>query len=209
MDEIVQILEDKDLLKESRGAQVVDLEKYNLNPALIKKTDGATLYITRDLAAALYRYRTYNFVQSLYVVGAEQTNHFKQLKAVLKEMGYDWSDDIHHIQFGLITLNGKKLSTRSGRVVLLDEVLNDAVTLAKKQINEKNPDLANADMVAKEVGVGAVVFHDLKNERTNSFDFNLEDVVRFEGKLAHTYNIVGHGQKAFFGRQIRKLQPIN
>ncbi|MCC3237492.1 arginine--tRNA ligase, partial [Pediococcus acidilactici] len=151
MDEIVQILEDKDLLKESRGAQVVDLEKYNLNPALIKKTDGATLYITRDLAAALYRYRTYNFVQSLYVVGAEQTNHFKQLKAVLKEMGYDWSDDIHHIQFGLITLNGKKLSTRSGRVVLLDEVLNDAVTLAKKQINEKNPDLANADTVAKEV----------------------------------------------------------
>lgn len=182
MDEIVQILEDKDLLKESRGAQVVDLEKYNLNPALIKKTDGATLYITRDLAAALYRYRTYNFVQSLYVVGAEQTNHFKQLKAVLKEMGYDWSDDIHHIQFGLITLNGKKLSTRSGRVVLLDEVLNDAVTLAKKQINEKNPDLANADTVAKEVGVGAVVFHDLKNERTNSFDFNLEDVVRFEGE---------------------------
>ncbi len=182
MDEIVQILEDKGLLKESKGAQVVDLEKYNLNPALIKKTDGATLYITRDLAAALYRYRTYDFNQSLYVVGAEQTNHFKQLKAVLKEMGFDWSDDVHHIPFGLITLNGKKLSTRSGRVVLLDEVLNDAVSLAKKQINDKNPDLANADTVAKEVGVGAVIFHDLKNERTNSFDFNLEDVVRFEGE---------------------------
>lgn len=182
MDEIVQILEDKGLLKESQGAQVVDLEKYNLNPALIKKTDGATLYITRDLAAALYRYRTYNFVQSLYVVGAEQTNHFKQLKAVLKEMGFDWSDNIHHIQFGLITLNGKKLSTRSGRVVLLDEVLNDAVDLAQKQINEKNPDLADAEEVAKAVGVGAVIFHDLKNERTNSFNFNLEEVVRFEGE---------------------------
>ncbi|TLQ03913.1 arginine--tRNA ligase [Pediococcus stilesii] len=182
MDEIVQLLEDKGLLKESQGAQVVDLEKYNLNPALIKKTDGATLYITRDLAAALYRYRTYNFVQSLYVVGAEQTNHFKQLKAVLKEMGFEWSDDIHHIQFGLITLNGKKLSTRSGRVVLLDEVLNDAVDLAQKQINEKNPELEGADEVAKEVGVGAVIFHDLKNERTNSFDFNLEEVVRFEGE---------------------------
>ena len=182
MDEIVQMLEDKGLLKESQGAQVVDLSKYNLNPALIKKTDGATLYITRDLAAALYRYRTYDFVQSLYVVGAEQTNHFKQLKAVLTELGFDWAKDIHHIAFGLITLNGKKLSTRSGRIVLLDAVLNDAVDLAQKQISEKNPDLVNANEVAKEVGIGAVIFHDLKNERTNSFDFNLDDVVRFEGE---------------------------
>ncbi|GEP19165.1 arginine--tRNA ligase [Pediococcus argentinicus] len=182
MDEVVSMLEDRNLLKESRGAQVVDLEKYNLNPALIKKTDGATLYITRDLAAAIYRYRTYDFVQSLYVVGAEQINHFKQLKAVLKEMGFDWSDDIHHVPFGLITLNGKKLSTRSGRVVLLDEVLDDAIKLAQTQIDEKNPDLKNADKVAHQVGVGAVIFHDLKNERTNSFDFNLEEVVRFEGE---------------------------
>src|SRR5699024_11225459 len=91
----------------SQGAEIVDLEKYYLNPTLIRKTDGATLYITRDLAAALYRYRTYDFVQSLYVVGQEQTNHFKQLKAVLKEMGYDWSDDIHHIPFGLITSGGR------------------------------------------------------------------------------------------------------
>ncbi|WP_412988306.1 arginine--tRNA ligase [Pediococcus siamensis] len=182
MDEVVQILEDKHLLKESQGAEIVDLDKYNLNPALIKKTDGATLYITRDLAAAIYRKRTYNFVQSLYVVGAEQINHFKQLKAVLKEMGFDWSDDVHHIPFGLITLNGKKLSTRSGRVVLLDKVLDDAIDLAKQQIQAKNPDLANADEVAHEVGVGAVIFHDLKNERMNSFDFDLNEVVRFEGE---------------------------
>ncbi|AMV61325.1 Arginyl-tRNA synthetase [Pediococcus damnosus] len=182
MDEVVQILEDKHLLKESQGAEIVDLDKYNLNPALIKKTDGATLYITRDLAAAIYRKRTYDFSQSLYVVGAEQINHFKQLKAVLKEMGFDWSDDIHHIPFGLITLNGKKLSTRSGRVVLLDKVLDDAIDLAKQQIQAKNPDLANADEVAHEVGVGAVIFHDLKNERMNSFDFDLNEVVRFEGE---------------------------
>ncbi len=138
MDEIVTILEEKQLLQESRGAQIVDLEKYDLNPALIRKTDGATLYITRDLAAALYRKRTYNFVQSLYVVGNEQTNHFKQLKAVLKEMGEPWADEIHHIPFGLITQGGKKLSTRAGRVILLEEVLDDAVELARQQIEAKN-----------------------------------------------------------------------
>lgn len=111
MDEVVEMLEAKNLLHESQGAQIVDLSKYDLNPALIKKTDGATLYITRDLAAAIYRKRTYEFAQSLYVVGNEQKNHFKQLKAVLKEMGYDWSDDIHHIPFGLITKDGKKLDS--------------------------------------------------------------------------------------------------
>ncbi|MCP0886758.1 arginine--tRNA ligase [Ligilactobacillus sp. WILCCON 0076] len=182
MDEIVELLEQKNLLKESNGAQIVDLSKYDLNPALIKRSDGATLYITRDLAAALYRKRTYNFTQSLYVVGNEQTNHFKQLKAVLKEMGYDWSDDIHHIPFGLITSGGKKLSTRAGRVILLQDVLNDAISLASKQIDEKNPSLANKKQVAHDVGVGAVVFHDLKNERLNNFDFDLEEVVRFEGE---------------------------
>ncbi|KRL03174.1 arginine--tRNA ligase [Liquorilactobacillus capillatus] len=182
MDEVVTLLEKKGLLQESRGAQIVDLSKYNLNPALIKKTDGATLYITRDLAAAIYRKRTYDFSQSLYVVGNEQTNHFKQLKAVLKELGEDWSDDIHHIPFGLITQGGKKLSTRAGRVILLDEVLDDAVALAKKQIEEKNPQLADKELVAKQVGVGAVIFHDLKNERMNNFDFDLEEVVRFEGE---------------------------
>ncbi|KIS02876.1 arginine--tRNA ligase [Paucilactobacillus wasatchensis] len=182
MTEVVKMLEDKHLLQESKGAEIVDLDKYDLNPALIKKTDGATLYITRDLAAAIYRKRTYDFVQSLYVVGNEQQNHFKQLKAVLKELGFDWSDDIHHIQFGLITQGGRKLSTREGRVILLENVLDDAIKLARKQIDEKNPELAHADEVAKAVGVGAVVFHDLKNERRNNFDFDLAEVVRFEGE---------------------------
>ncbi|APX72510.1 arginine--tRNA ligase [Companilactobacillus allii] len=182
MDAIVETLEEKNLLVESRGAEIVDLSEYDLSPALIKKTDGATLYITRDLAAAKYRKDTFDFVKSLYVVGSEQSEHFKKLKIVLKKMGYDWSDDIHHIEFGLITTGGKKLSTRKGRVILLENVLQDAVELAKKQINEKNPNLKNKDAVAESVGVGAVVFHDLKNERRDSFDFNLEEVVRFEGE---------------------------
>ncbi|WP_461226377.1 arginine--tRNA ligase [Lacticaseibacillus suihuaensis] len=182
MDGVVQELEDKHLLKASQGAEIVDLSAYDLNPALIKKSDGATLYMTRDLAAAFYRHQQYNFVQSLYVVGGEQREHFDQLKAVIKEMGYDWADDIHHIPFGLITSGGKKLSTRKGNIILLERVLNDAIALAKKQIAEKHPDLANADQVAHEVGVGAVIFHDLKNERLDSFDFNLEEVVRFEGE---------------------------
>lgn len=182
MDEIVELLEEKHLLNEDKGAEIVDLSAYDLNPALIKKSDGATLYITRDLAAALYRKRTYDFKQSLYVVGNEQSYHFKQLKAVLKEMGFNWSDDMHHIPFGLITQGGKKLSTRKGKIVLLEEVLNEAIQSAKEQISEKNPDLENKDVVAKQVGVGAVIFHDLKNDRLNTFDFNLEEVVRFEGE---------------------------
>ncbi|MFV0558169.1 MAG: arginine--tRNA ligase [Enterococcus sp.] len=182
MTEVTDLLEAKHLLTENRGAEIVDLTAYDLNPALIRKSDGATLYITRDLAAALYRKRTYDFAQSIYVVGNEQSNHFKQLKAVLKEMQFDWSEDMHHIAFGLITQGGKKLSTRKGKIVLLEEVLNEAIALAKQQITEKNPDLENQDEVAKQVGVGAVVFHDLKNDRLNNFDFVLEEVVRFEGE---------------------------
>ncbi|MEG0496975.1 MAG: arginine--tRNA ligase [Carnobacterium sp.] len=182
MDEVVELLKEKNLLKINQKASIVDLDKYNLNPALIKKSDGATLYITRDLAAAFYRKRTYDFAQSLYVVGNEQSNHFNQLNAVLKEMGLSWADDMQHIAFGLITQGGKKLSTRQGKIVLLEEVLNEAVDLARKQIAEKNPDLPNKDEVANQVGIGSVIFHDLKNDRLNNFDFVLEEVVRFEGE---------------------------
>lgn len=181
MDGVIDTLKEKGLLIESQGAQVVDLEKYNLNVAMIQRTDGATLYMTRDLAAAIFRKKNYNFVKSLYVVGGEQREHFMQLKAVLKEMGYEWSDDVEHIPFGLITVDGKKLSTRSGRIILLKDVLQDSVELALQQINEKNPTLVNKELVAYEVGTGAVVFHDLMNERIGNFDFKLEEVVRFEG----------------------------
>ena len=180
MQPVVDELREKGLLEESRGAQVVNLGE-DENPALILKSDGSSLYMTRDLAAALYRKKEYDFVMSLYVAGGEQTGHFKQLKQVLKKMGYDWSDNIHHITFGLITQGGKKLSTRKGNVVFLDQVLKDAVSLAEQQIEEKNPNLSNKKQVAHDVGVGAVVFHDLKNDRMDNFDFDLEEVVRFEG----------------------------
>ncbi len=182
MDHVIEVLEEKDLLVSDKGADIVNLEKYDLNPALIRKSDGATLYITRDLAAAEYRINTYDFVEVLYVVGNEQSGHFKQLKAVLKEMGYDWADNIKHIPFGLITANGKKLSTRKGNVILLEEVLHEAIAATKKGIEEKNPGLENKDEVAHQVGVGAVIFHDLKNDRMNMFDFNLNDIIQFEGE---------------------------
>ncbi len=137
MDEGIQILEEKGLLQESKGAKIVDLESYNLPPALIMKTDGATLYITRDMATAMYRKRTYDFVKSIYVVGQEQINHFKQLKAVLKEMDFDWSDDMTHITFGLVTKDKKKLSTRKGNIILLEPTLDEAISRALTQIEAK------------------------------------------------------------------------
>lgn len=182
MDEGIQILEDKHLLKESKGAQIVDLEAYNLPPALIKKSDGATLYITRDMATAMYRYRTFNFVKNIYVVGQEQSHHFKQLKAVLKEMGFDWSDDMIHVTFGLVTKNKKKLSTRKGNIIRLEPTLDEAVARALSQIEAKNPDLENKEEVAHAVGVGAVKFYDLKTDRDNGYDFDLEAMVSFEGE---------------------------
>ena len=182
MEEPIQLLRDKDLLKPSRGAEIVDLDEYNLPPLLIIKSNGTTTYITRDLATALFRKRMYGHAKSLYVVGAEQETYFKQLRAALKEMGFNWWDQIEHISFGLMNLNGKKMSTRKGNVVSLEDVLNDSIDLARKQIAEKNPDLENADEVAKEVGVGAVIFHYLKNYRRNAVNFKLEDVVKFEGE---------------------------
>ncbi|KRL96135.1 arginine--tRNA ligase [Limosilactobacillus equigenerosi] len=182
MDEPIQLLKNKGILKPSQGAQIVDLDKYDLPPLLIIKSNGTTTYITRDIAAALYRKRMYGHVKSLYVVGAEQESYFKQLRAGLKEMGFNWYDQIEHISFGLMSLNGKKMSTRKGNVVSLEDVLNDSIRLARQQIAEKNPTLANADEVAKQVGVGAVIFHDLKNNRRNAIDFNLDEVVKFEGE---------------------------
>ncbi|HEM3359718.1 TPA: arginine--tRNA ligase [Streptococcus suis] len=182
MDEGIQILEEKGLLQESKGARIVDLESYNLPPALIMKTDGATLYITRDMATAMYRKRTYDFVKSIYIVGQEQINHFKQLKAVLKEMDFDWSDDMTHVTFGLVTKDKKKLSTRKGNIILLEPTLDEAISRALTQIEAKNPDLENKEEVAHAVGVGAVKFYDLKTDRDNGYDFDLEAMVSFEGE---------------------------
>lgn len=182
MDEGIRILEDKGLLEESKGASIVNLDDVNLPPAMIKKSDGATLYITRDIATAMYRARTYNFVKNVYAVGQEQSNHFRQLKAVLKKMGFDWSDDMIHVDFGLVTKNRQKLSTRKGNIILLEPTLQEAINRAKSQIEAKNPDLENKEAVAHAVGVGAVKFYDLKTDRRNGYDFDLEAMVSFEGE---------------------------
>ena len=182
MDEGIKILEEKGLLEESKGASIVNLDDVNLPPAMIKKSDGATLYITRDIATAMYRARTYNFVKSIYVVGQEQSNHFRQLKAVLKKMGFDWSDDMTHVDFGLVTKNRQNLSTRKGNIILLEPTLQEAISRAKSQIEDKNPELENKEAVAHAVGVGAVKFYDLKTDRRNGYDFDLEAMVSFEGE---------------------------
>ncbi|KAB7671989.1 arginine--tRNA ligase [Bacillus sp. B1-b2] len=180
MNKVVELLEDKQLLVESDGAKVVELEEFP--PCLIKKRDGSTLYATRDLAAAIYRQENYQFVKSLYVVGNEQTLHFKQLFQVLQKMGYNWAEGMAHIPFGMMLKDGKKMSTRKGKVVLLEEVLDEAIAMAKQNIEQKNPNLPNKEEIAKQVGVGAVLFHDLKNYRSNDVEFSLEDMLKFEGE---------------------------
>lgn len=189
MDRVVQILEEMNLLEESEGAQIVPLDE--LPPCLIKKSDGTTLYATRDLAAAIYRQETYQFFQSLYVVGNEQTLHFMQLFAVLEKMGYKWQQGMKHVPFGMMLKDGKKMSTRKGKVVLLEEVLNDAISLALKEIEKKNPKLTSKEKVARQVGTGAVIFHDLKNYRQNDIEFSLEEMLKFEGEtgpyIQYTY----------------------
>jgi len=191
MDVVVQLLSDKGLLALSDGAEVVMLEEENMPPCLIRKSDGATLYATRDLAAALYRQNTYGFDHALYVVGGEQSLHFQQLFAVLKKMGYDWVEGMSHVPFGLILKGGKKMSTRKGGIVLLNEVIEEAIGLAEENINNKNPQLENKTDVAKAIGVGAIIFQDLKNERIHNIEFSLDSMLKFEGEtgpyLQYTY----------------------
>jgi arginyl-tRNA synthetase len=182
MDRVVSMLEEKGLLTESDGALVVNLDEYDMPPCLIKKSDGATLYATRDLAAALYRHETYNFAKALYVVGNEQRLHFQQLYKVLEKMGFEWAKEMYHIPFGMMLKDGKKMSTRKGKVVLLEEVLAQAIEDVLNVIREKNPSLENKEEVARQVGVGAVIFHDLKNYRLNDINFSWEEMLTFEGE---------------------------
>ena len=181
MDAVSDELEAKGLLVEDDGAMIVDLGE-NMPPALIKRRDGASLYMTRDLAAVFYRKKEYNFKKALYVVGNEQKLHFNQLKEVIKKMGYDYFNDIIHVNFGLVLQDGKKMSTRSGRVVTLIDVLNEAINMAYKQIDSKNPNLENKEDVSKKIGIGAVIFNDLKNHRSLDYEFNLESMLKFEGQ---------------------------
>ncbi|PEC48051.1 arginine--tRNA ligase [Bacillus sp. AFS096315] len=182
MERIIELLEQKNLLVESEGADVVELTEKELPPCLIRKSDGATLYATRDLAAALYRKETYDFDKAVYVVGGEQALHFDQVFTVLKKMGYEWANEMVHVPFGLILQNGKKMSTRKGKIVLLEEVIEEAISLASQNIAEKNPTLKNKEEVAKMVGVGAIIFQDLKNDRMNNIEFSLDQMLKFEGE---------------------------
>lgn len=181
MDPVVHELESKQLLKQDQGAMIVDLGE-EMPPALIKRSDGGSLYITRDLAAVFYRKKEYQFDHILYVVGNEQKLHFQQLKTLIAKMGYDFSDSIEHINFGLYLTDGKKMSTRKGGVVKLYDVLMRAIHLAYDLVSDKNPDLENKDEIAKAVGIAAIVFGDLKNHRSLDIEFNLEQAVKFEGQ---------------------------
>lgn len=180
MDDVVLELENKNLLKVDDGATIVDLAEFNLPPALIKRSDGATLYMTRDLAALFYRLKTYKFTKAIYVVGNEQKLHFEQLKSITKLMGYNL--DIEHVGFGLLMVDGKKMSTRGGKFKRLEDIITQIVSDANVAITEKNPNLKNKEEVSKAVGIGAIIFNDLKNERNLNVDFNLENMLKFEGQ---------------------------
>ena len=179
MESVVELLKKKHLLVLDHGAEVVKLS--DMPPALIKKNNGSTLYITRDLATAIYRKEKYDFSYSYYFVGNEQSLHFKQLIEVLKLMGYQWANHMKHISFGMILKDGKKMSTRKGKVIFLEDVLNEAVALAKSNIKEKSTKLKNIDEVSEQVGIGAVIFNDLKHDRQNDIEFNLEEMLKPEG----------------------------
>lgn len=182
MPEVVDELEAKGLLIESQGAKIVDLEDYGLGACMIKKSDGSSLYATRDVAAAIYRKQHYDFNKCIYVVASQQNLHFKQWKMVLHLMGYDWEKDCIHVPFGLVMLEDGAMSTREGRVVFLEDVLNQAIAKTREIIDEKNPNITNVDEIAKQVGIGAVVFNELSNNRIKDYVFSWEHVLNFDGE---------------------------
>lgn len=184
MPRFVQELKDKGLLEESQGAQIVDLEPYGLGAALVTKSDGSTLYITRDIAAAVYRKETYDFYKNIYVVASQQNLHFQQWIQIVELLGYEWARDCVHIPFGLVSLEDGTMSTREGRVVFLEDVLNKAVDKTREIIKEKNADASEEDVddIAKAVGIGAVIFQELSNNRIKDYVFKWDKVLNFDGE---------------------------
>ena len=179
---IVDELKEKKLLTESNGAMIVDLEDAKMPPCLIIRTDGGTLYATRDITAAIYRKNTYDFDKCIYVTAIDQNLHFAQWFKVIEKMGYDWSKDLVHVPFGLVSLEDGKLSTRKGKVVLMEDLLDEAVKKTMGIINDKNPDLPDKEEVAKEVGIGAVIFDDLYNGRIKDIVFSWDRMLNFDGE---------------------------
>ena len=188
INDVVKELEDKNLLTESDGCKIVNLDKYGLPPALILKSNSSSTYITRDIATALTRKRDYNFSKNIYVVATQQKLHFEQLIAVLKEMGYEWANDCIHVSFGMVSVKddllgtSAKLSTREGNVIFLNDVLEKSVEKTLEIINERNNTLENKETVAKEVGIGAVIFQELFNTRIKDYSFDWNNVLNFEGE---------------------------
>lgn len=183
LDSTIELIKKKGITEMSEGALIVNLEKYNMPPAILRKSDGATLYLTRDIAAALYRQKTYKFDHMLYEVGGEQKLHFQQLFKVLELLGYTWAKKCMHIEHGLyLGSDGKKFSTRKGKTVFMTDVLDETIDLAKTIIQEKNPKLKNKDTVAQHVGVGAIIFGDLCNDRSRDILFDIDKFTSFEGE---------------------------
>lgn len=182
MDAVVEELKEKNLLQESEGAMIVDLEEYKMPPCLIIRKDGGTLYATRDITAALYRKKTYDFHKCIILTALDQNLHFAQFFRVIEKMGYQWWSDLIHVPFGLVSLESGKLSTRHGNVVLMEDLLNQAMEETKKIIEEKNPQLPNKEMVAQQVGIGAVIFNDLYNTRIKDVVFSWERMLNFDGE---------------------------
>ena len=182
----IETLEKSGVLVDSNGAKIVDLEEYKLPPALIVKSDGSTIYITRDIAAAHYRHETYKPYKNIYVVGSQQILHFQQLKAVLKEMGYDWSDELVHVPFGMVSLEEGTLSTRKGRVVYLEDVLNKSISkvtdILTEREEQKGTKIENKEELAKQVGIGAVKFQELFNQRIKDYTFSWDKTLAFDGE---------------------------
>ena len=175
-------LSDKGLLQESNGAQVVDLEEYKLGTALIKKSDGSSLYITRDIAAAVYRKENYDFYKNIYVVATQQNLHFQQLFTIIELMGSDWANKCVHVPFGMVRLEEGTMSTRHGRVVFLEDVLNGAIEKTREIIEEKNPNIENLEEITSQVGIGAVVFNELSNNRIKDYTFKWDQILNFDGE---------------------------
>ena len=182
MGAVIDELREKGLLTVDKGATLVDLSAYDMPPCIILRSDGATLYATRDLAAAIYRHDTYHFDKCLYVVAYQQDLHFRQIFRVLEKMGYEWAKDCVHVAFGMISYEGQALSTRKGHVVYLEDLLEQAQKKALDIINEKSPNLPNKEDVARQVGIGAVVYTDLSNNRIKDVDFCWDRALNFDGE---------------------------
>lgn len=178
---VVEELREKGLLKMDDGAAIVDLEKYGMPPCLILKNDGSSIYPSRDIAAAEYRKKTYDFDKCIYVTSAGQSLHFRQWFKVVELMGYDWAKDLVHVPYGTVSINGSKLSTRAGNVVVLKELFAESIEKVSEIMTEKNPDIENKDQIAEAVGVGAIVFYYLSNSRIKDINFVLEDALNFDG----------------------------